>query len=197
MSSPLKSMVAGLLRPVARLTDGPAESLRRAWAHARLASRIEGELPASAIVLGTPEIHGTRRIHLGERLFLYPGLYLETQERGRIEIGDDVVISRGTHLVSFSELTIGAGTMIGEYASVRDANHRRGTDRPLREAGHEARAIRIGRQVWIGRGVMVLPGVTIGDGAVVGANAVVSHDVPAGALVAGIPARALARRNAA
>jgi len=37
--------------------------------------------------------------------------------------------------------------------------------------------------------VTIIAGVTIGDNAVIGANAVVTKDVPAGAKVAGVPAR--------
>jgi serine O-acetyltransferase len=51
----------------------------------------------------------------------------------------------------------------------------------------------IGNYVRIGGGAKILGPVKIGDFAVIGANAVVTHDVPAGAVVVGIPARELRR----
>lgn len=47
----------------------------------------------------------------------------------------------------------------------------------------------MGHDVWVGHGAVVLAGRSIGTGAVVAAGAVVSKDVPAYAIVAGVPAR--------
>jgi acetyltransferase-like isoleucine patch superfamily enzyme len=51
-----------------------------------------------------------------------------------------------------------------------------------------AEPITIDANVWIGAAATIMPGVHIGEGGVVAAGAVVTHDVPAAALVAGVPA---------
>jgi acetyltransferase-like isoleucine patch superfamily enzyme len=185
----MKRVLGSLLRPLAALPQALAP-VSRLWAWSRLSARCP-QLPGDCVVLGAPEVHGNARLRFGRRLYLYRDLYLETREGGSIEIGDGVVLSRGVHLVSFAGIRIGAGSMIGEYASVRDANHRYGGPGSLRDAGHDAAVVDIGREVWIGRGATVLPGVRIGDGAVVAANAVVTRDVPPGAVVGGVPAHPL------
>lgn len=189
---PLKEILATAVRPFAGFGGRGDSRWRQFWSFARLNAQV-ANLDNSVIVLGMPELHGTRRIELGRELYLYRDLHLETREDGVIRIGDGVVLSRGVHLVAFDCIEIGAGSMIGEYASLRDANHRFGPGIAPRHSGHDARPIRIGRNVWIGRGVTVLPGVHIGDGAVIGANAVVTHDVAPACVVGGVPAKPLQR----
>ncbi len=50
---------------------------------------------------------------------------------------------------------------------------------------------RLGDRVKVGAGAKLLGGIVVGDDAVIGANAVVVDDVPAGAVVGGIPAKVL------
>ena len=52
----------------------------------------------------------------------------------------------------------------------------------------------IGNDVWIGARAQVLSGVTIGDGAIIGSGAVVTKDVPAYAIMGGVPAQVIKYR---
>jgi acetyltransferase-like isoleucine patch superfamily enzyme len=189
-----KALLLVTLRPLAHAAR-PLQPLACLWAHARLSAALQTPVPASSRVLGPVELCGTRRVTLGQRLRLHAGQFWETRDHGSIYLGDDVVLGRGVHLVAHAGVYVGAGTMVGEYASVRDARLDRGAD-GQRDGALEAAPVVIGRSVCIGCGAVILPGVTIGDGAVVGANAVVTRDVPAGAVFAGVPARLLHPRPA-
>jgi acetyltransferase-like isoleucine patch superfamily enzyme len=187
-SHSFKSLLVAPLRAVFAATVKLREAVGRLRSHAALAADLTQPLPSSVVVLGRAHVYGTGNISIGEDALLYPDLHLETQNAASIALGDGCVLSRGVHIVAMAGIVIGPGCMIGEYASVRDANHGRLDGVPLRAAGHTARAIALGREVWVGRGAAILAGVTIGDYATIGANAVVTKDVPAGAVVGGVPA---------
>lgn len=189
--SKLKAILVAPLHALLRVSGALRESLRRLYFHASLSAQLHAKLSTSVVVLGRTWVYGSGNITFGEDALIYPDLHLETQSAAKIVLGDRVVISRGVHLVAMDGITIGSGTMIGEYTSIRDANHTRLDGISLRDAGHTTKSISIGNEVWIGRGVTVLSGVTIGDGATIGANAVVTRDVSAGTIVAGVPAKPL------
>lgn len=58
----------------------------------------------------------------------------------------------------------------------------------------DQKSIEIGHDVWVGARVMILDGCKIGNGAVIAAGAVVVKDVPAYAVVGGVPARIIKYR---
>lgn len=163
---------------------------QRMWAYAQLREAMDGNLSPSCVVLANVELHGTRQIRIGHGALIYPGVYLETQGEGVIEVGNRVVLSRGVHIVAFERVVIGDDCLVGEYTSIRDANHRTGTQ-CTRESGHDSAPIMLGNNVWLGRGVTVLKGCSLGDNVVVGANAVVTRSLPAHSMAVGIPARAV------
>ena len=90
-----------------------------------------------------------------------------------VEIGDEVFVGHGVMFVNdkFPRATSEIGTLQTE------------ADWVMLETV-------VCRRASIGSGAVVLGGVTIGEGALIGAGAVVTRDVGAGAVVAGVPARA-------
>jgi acetyltransferase-like isoleucine patch superfamily enzyme len=102
-----------------------------------------------------------------------------------LTLGRGVFINLGCRFQDTGGITIGDGTLIGHGSTLTTLNHHVDPDR---RADMIPAPIRIGRKVWLGAAVTVVPGVTIGDGAIVGAGAVVTKDVPANAIVAGVPA---------
>jgi acetyltransferase-like isoleucine patch superfamily enzyme len=124
------------------------------------------------------------------------GRYSEVVARGgNVTMGDNVHLGTGSIVVCTEAITIGSDALIAEYVTIRDQDHEFETAHSTRLAGMRTAPIRIGDNVWIGAKATITRGVTIGDNAVVGANAVVTRDVPANAVVGGVPARILKYRQ--
>ncbi len=118
-----------------------------------------------------------------------------------VEIGDNAVIMMGA-VVNIGAV-IGEGTMIdmgcvlGGRATVgKNCHIGAGTVLAGVVEPASAQPVVVEDDVVIGANAVVLEGCRVGKGAVVAAGAVVISDVPAGAVVAGIPAKVIKQKDA-
>src|SRR3954454_1579471 len=163
-----------------------------------------------------------RKLFLGRRLkldgicFIGPGVILQVGKGARIELGRWSWLGHGTKLRCHEGVvSIGAKTVMGQECTISAYKHVKigrecviadrvmfidfdhgvvEVERPIRLQGIYKRDVSIGNNVWIGYGACILRGVTVGDNAVIGTNAVVTKDVPANAVVAGLPAKVIRMR---
>jgi serine O-acetyltransferase len=107
-----------------------------------------------------------------------------------ISIGSTATLGRRLSIEHHGGIVIHGATVIGDDCLIRHGvtTGNTGLSDPLG-------APEIGDHVEIGAGAKILGRVTIGNHAIIGANAVVVHDVPEHAVVGGVPARILKRRN--
>ncbi|MDP3514994.1 MAG: acyltransferase [Sulfuritalea sp.] len=108
--------------------------------------------------------------------------------KGGVRLGDRVEINNFSIVNGTGGVDIGDDTLVGPGVRIISYQHRFASGATIRSQPIDAKPIRIGRDVWLGANAVILAGVTIGDGAVVAAGAVVREDVPAYAVVAGVPA---------
>ena len=100
-------------------------------------------------------------------------------------------------ITAYQHIRIGEQCVIADRAMFIDFDH--GVvevERPIRAQGIYKRDVEVGSNVWIGYGACILRGVRVGDNSIIGTNSVVTKDVPANAVVGGIPARILRMREA-
>ena len=112
---------------------------------------------------------------------------------GDPEIGEGTWVGPFTLLDGSGGLRIGAGCDISAGAQIyTHSTARRCVSGRTYEVVDRARTT-LGDHVFVGAGAVILMGATVGDGAVIGAGAVVTDDVASYTVVAGVPARKIAR----
>ena len=137
-----------------------------------------------------------RGIVIGSRVEVEHHVFFKLVDgNARLEIGDSVFIGTGSEIDVASSVRIGAHTLIAPGVFITDHEHNIARAMRIDAQGIRSAPVVIGEDVWLGARSIVLPGITIGDGAVIGAGAVVTKDVEPYAIVAGVPARVLGKRD--
>lgn len=107
-------------------------------------------------------------IAVGQNVFFNRGVFLDS--KGGIAIGDDVALAEDVRIFTHGH---------------SEASHMERTYQP----------VTIGSRAKVYAGATILPGVTIGEEAIVGSGSIVSHDVPAGMVAVGVPAKVVRERR--
>lgn len=132
-------------------------------------------------------------IHIGDGVVIHEEVWLIVRRHfpdiePRLVIGDRARVGRFCQLSVVGEVVIEPDVIIGDFVQIGDTFH----PYESRDRMHDLvppKPVRIGRGAVIGSHAVVTPGVTIGPGAYLEHHSVVGHDVAAGAVVAGNPAR--------
>jgi len=143
------------------------------------------------LLLAYPGLHAVWIHRLANRLWRVPVLRLAARvisNLGRTMTG--IEIHPGATIGRRFFIDHGMGVVIGETAEVGDdVMIYHGVTLGGRSMSHGKRHPTLEDGVTVGAGARILGPVTVGAGAQVGANAVVVRDVPAGAVVVGVPGR--------
>jgi len=120
-------------------------------------------------------------IHIGARFY----------QPKNIQIGQGTIIGDHVTLDGRDKLTIGNNVDIASEVMIFNGQHDIHTPdfRPI------TKPVTIKDYVFIGPRAIILPGVTLGRGAVIAAGAVVTKDVPSKAIMAGVPAQPIGKRQ--
>jgi len=118
------------------------------------------------------------RATIGERTLVGRGTCVDND----VAVGARVRIQTDVYLTAFSEVEDDVFVGPGACTTNDDTMSRHGPEYALRGA-------RLRRACRVGGGAVLCPGVEVGEEAFVAAGAVVTHDVPARAVVMGVPAR--------
>ena len=184
------------MRAHGMLTPGYAALLvRLAYLKLRFGRRLQTDgicfvCPRVKLEIGR---HATLRI--GRWAWVGHGCKIRAHE-GLVEIGAKTVIGQECTISAFQHVSIGRECIVADRVMLIDFDHGvTEVERPIRLQGISKRDVRVSHNVWIGYGACVLRGVNVGENAVIGTSAVLTTDVPANAVVAGVPARVIRMRD--
>lgn len=171
--------------------DTPDDARMRRATWRALAKRFgHGVTIARGAIAKHPET-----FEIGDGVFVGEQAFLQGRFDGRCVIGDHAWLGPQSYFDA-RDLVIEESVGWGPGARVLGSEHTGVPgDVPIVQTDLLISPVRICAGADIGVSAVILPGVTVGAGAIVGAGAVVTKDVPAYAVVAGVPARVLRYRD--
>ena len=136
-------------------------------------------------------VFGAAFIRIGAEVYLGHDSFLRAYPQGPLEIRDGCWLGPRCFINSYGGVSIGERVGLGPGVCILTSAHDLQATGPILDRPLNAAPVVIGAGADLGAGAVLLPGVRIGECAQVGAGAVVSRDVPAGGVVAGVPARGI------
>lgn len=164
--------------------------LVKSWLAARWKLRKSEHLGRLVFAKGKLETNIQGLVKIGERVRFWSNIHpthLQVEKNAALTIGADCFIN-GALIAAYKDIQIGTGVYIAPMAQISDSY---AFGLPEASDAEQVAPIVIKDKAWIATRVIILPGVTIGEGAVVGVGAVVANDVPAFAIVGGVPAKVI------
>jgi len=168
--------------------------------YALLKLRFRGRLQTNGLCFICPgvrlEIGRHATLRMGRWAWIGHGSKIRVHE-GEVSIGAKTVLGQDCTISAYQHVSIGRECIIADRVMLIDFDHGvTEVERPVRLQGIYKRDVSVGHNVWMGFGSCVLRGVRIGDNSIVGTSSVCTRDVPANAVVGGVPARLIRMREA-
>jgi acetyltransferase-like isoleucine patch superfamily enzyme len=167
---------------------------------ALLKLRFRGRLQTEGLCFICPgvklEIGRDATLRIGRWSWIGHGSKIRVHE-GEVSIGAKTVMGQECTISAYQSVTIGRECIIADRVMLIDFDH--GiveVERPIRLQGIYKRDVEIGHNVWMGYGACALRGVSVGENSVIGTYTVLTADVPANAVVGGVPGRVIRMRQA-
>lgn len=143
-------------------------------------------------------IEGIKKISIGNRVRIFPGVRIETMDQGSLTIGNNVAIEQNVHITcAQNELVIGNDVTILGHTFITNIDHEyEDIDKSALEQGIRVSDTQIGDGCFIGFGAAIQAGTKMGKHCVVGARSVVKGCFPDYCVIVGAPARIIKMWNA-